>query len=944
MGCYGEDRLSALLGRCPERCPGIPQRPAGQGFPLQTFSEAHMSRLRKLLLIVYLVTVASTLHAEVVLDGTMGRSGSLTGPNFMITGDLGKQAGGNLFHSFSSFNIQYDESATFAGPGSVQNIIARVTGGSMSNINGLLRSTIPGADLYFINPSGVFFGQGASLDLQGSLYVSSADYLRLGTEGRFDAADPGRSILTSAPPAAFGFLSQTPASVYIDNSQLEVYEGKSISIVGGDLLFDNAVLWSHGGRINIVSAASQGEVVMSQPDWNTGAFAKLGETLLFGGYIVTSGGQESGIFIRAGGLYARDAYIEAGSVAGPGGGKVDIKLGDALVMEGGLMRTVQEDSGQGGDLKLDVRGMLLTGGAAAGTTALGSGNGGDVIVQATEIIEISGADQAGSRSSIFSYGNSTSTGTTGRIFIATSLLDLAEGGLIITSSGRSGHRGDIRVSADRMRLFTDSRIYGANMFFDVNNLVIGSGSYVWSQAEGLDDERAITINAGESIVIAGEQQSEDPWRNKTAPLYTGIHTDVFINADGNAGDINISSPLLLITDSGQIGARTYTDGHGGDININAGRIELISGGQIGADSFGSSLYYGPSGNITVRAGEAIVVSGVNGELESGFSCNTRSSAGAGLISVTTPLLTMSDYGQIAVTTGVFGEGRAGDILVNAGRIELFSNSSINSASRGHGLEGSIRIIASESILLDDGHLVSFGDDEGKAGYIYVKTPLLEMRNASVISTLSGNDLTAGDITIDAGKVRLEGKSGISSESRGRGRAGQVSIHATDTLLSIDSSITTAAAFSTGGNIMIDAANLILTKSSRVSATVGGGSGDGGNLSIRANALVAIEDSDITARADQGFGGSIAINAKAVIFSRDSEANASSNVTGQDGTVEIQSPDVDISGFLTVLSSNYLNADLLLPKACALADDKASSFIITGREMLPPMPEGFRIGR
>ncbi len=903
-----------------------------------------MRYLRSVLVIVCLVLVAPVLHAEVVLDGSMGRPGSLTGPAFLVSGDLGRQVGGNLFHSFSSFNIQYDESATFSGPASVRNIIARVTGGSQSNINGLLRSTIPGADLYFINPAGVFFGQGASLDLQGSLYVSTADYLRLGTEGRFDAADTGRSVLTSALPAAFGFLHQDPASIFVDSSQLETGPGRNISLVGGDLLMDNAVLWAPGGRINIISAVSPGEVVMDLPDWNTGSFTRLGETLIYGGYIVTSGGHESGIFIRGGGLYARGAYIEAGSDAGPAGGMIDIALGDALVLDGGLLRTIQEGSGQGGDLRISSPAVFLSGGGSVGTTTFGSGNGGDVRIRASEMIEISGADRAGSRSSIFSFGGSGSTGTTGRVFVTTPLLDLAEGGLIISSSGPDGYRGDMVISAGLMRLFSDSRIYGRTMQFDVGSLLISGGAYIWSPAEGPDDQRTITVNARESVVISGEKQSEDPWRNKTEPLYTGIHTDVFINADGNAGDINISSPLLMITDSGQIGARTFTDGHGGDITIEAGRIELLAGGQVGADSFGSSIYRGPSGNITVRAREAIVISGVNGELESGFSCNTRSSAGAGLISVTTPLLTMSDYGQIAVTTGIFGEGRAGDIVVDAGRIELFSNSSINSASRGHGLEGSIRITASEGILLDDGHLASFGDDEGKAGRIFVKTPLLEMRNASVISTLSDNDLAAGDITIEAGTVQIAGKSEISSESRGGGSAGQISITAAGTLMSDDSSITTAAAFSTGGNILVQAGDLVLTRGSLLSATVGGGSGDGGNLSITANAFVAIEDSAIIAKADQGFGGKIAINAEAVIFSKDSGASASSNVTGRDGTVEIQSPDVDISGFLAVLASNYLNADLLLPKSCGAEDEKASSFVITGREMLPPMPEGFRIER
>ncbi|MBI5641109.1 MAG: filamentous hemagglutinin N-terminal domain-containing protein, partial [Nitrospirae bacterium] len=93
-----------------------------------------------------LIFSAAGVDAEVVPDGTMGKSGALTGPHYSIGSDLGKQLGGNLFHSFTSFNIYTGESATFSGPDTVQNIISRVTGGTLSSIDGLIRSTIPGAD------------------------------------------------------------------------------------------------------------------------------------------------------------------------------------------------------------------------------------------------------------------------------------------------------------------------------------------------------------------------------------------------------------------------------------------------------------------------------------------------------------------------------------------------------------------------------------------------------------------------------------------------------------------------------------------------------------------------------------------------------------------------------------------------------------------------------
>jgi large exoprotein involved in heme utilization and adhesion len=104
-----------------------------------------MSLKKSLSLSLLLCHFTPSSWAEITLDGSLGRSGALIGKNYAITADLGKQVGSNLFHSFRDFNLSQDESATFSGPNSINNIINRVTGGNPSQINGLLRSTIPDA-------------------------------------------------------------------------------------------------------------------------------------------------------------------------------------------------------------------------------------------------------------------------------------------------------------------------------------------------------------------------------------------------------------------------------------------------------------------------------------------------------------------------------------------------------------------------------------------------------------------------------------------------------------------------------------------------------------------------------------------------------------------------------------------------------------------------------
>src|SRR6266480_577236 len=101
---------------------------------------------------------AQSLSGGVVLDGSFGTHGSLPGPNFMIPANFGRQVGGNLFQSFSQFNLNSSQSATFSGPNNVNNILSRVTSGSPSSIDGSINSSIPGANLFFVNPAGVMFG------------------------------------------------------------------------------------------------------------------------------------------------------------------------------------------------------------------------------------------------------------------------------------------------------------------------------------------------------------------------------------------------------------------------------------------------------------------------------------------------------------------------------------------------------------------------------------------------------------------------------------------------------------------------------------------------------------------------------------------------------------------------------------------------------------------
>jgi len=816
-------------------------------------------------------------------------------------------------------------------------VISRVTGGEQSLVNGLIRSEIPGADLYLINPAGIVFGSAGRLDVKGAFHATTADYLLLGTDGRFDALHPQDSVLTSASPSAFGFLSQAPGPVSV-GGRLQPAGGKMLSLSGGLLSLDNAVLYAPSGTVALTSVASPCLIPVSAPWTSSEGISRWGDITAFQSTIAADGIGQGGIFIRGGRFFGDGAVLQVVNKSGSKGGGIDVQLDGSLTMHGGLLYT-NAGPGDGGDIRVRASDVLLYAGTRFGTNTSTVARAGDISVSAPGAVGVSGSG-GGYRSAVMS--STTATGRGGDIIIDAGSFVLDHDALLGTQSSSRGMRGDVVINAGAASMFGKSSMIGANIRFDVGLLDIEEGSTVWSMAPGSGEGRSIRVNAADAVVIKGEDQAEASWRNKTKPLYTGMHTDVFVNADGNAGDIIITSPLIRITNSGQIGARTYTDGHGGVITVNAGRIELLSGGEIASDSFGSSLYQGPAGDVIVRASEAIFISGENGEVRSGFSSNTRSDADAGRISISTPNLTIEKRGVIATATGIFGTGGAGRISIDAGRVDIRSGGGISSSSSGYGDKGAISVTASEEIIINDGYIVSFGSSSGKAGDISLFTPVLSMTGGE-ISTVAYQSLDAGNVIIETSRTMLSAGAHISSESKGFGNAGHISVTA-DILRSDNASITTEALKAAGGNIHLEARDMILTDRSAVTSSVAAGEGGGGNVSIRANVLVAFDDSDIKAKADQGYGGNITIDALSVFTTKDVNFDASSNVTGREGKVEVRSPVTDISSSIVDLPAVFLNIDAFLPKQCAEREEEASSFIVRGRDGLPPQPESLFAGQ
>ncbi|MCB1826536.1 MAG: hypothetical protein KDJ54_18940, partial [Candidatus Competibacteraceae bacterium] len=210
---------------------------------------------------------------------------------------------------------------------------------------------------------------------------------------------------------------------------------------------------------------------------------------------------------------------------------------------------------------------------------------------------------------------------------------------------------------------------------------------------------------------------------------------------------------------------------------------------------------------------------------------------------------------------------------------------------------------------------------------------------------------AGDVTITARNLLIDGQNTASftgidstSTSNSTGDGGTINLSIADTLtVRNGGQISAASATTSGGNIALDVARLRLFNGGAISATVYGGfDTEGGNVTINSGNIVALNGGAITAQANQGRGGNILINAEVFLHdaaSTDQVLNASSRITGNDGTVQNNAPNTDLSGSLTVLPTNYLSAADQLGDRCGTSDpDSRGRFIVQGRGGLLPGPD------
>lgn len=634
--------------------------------------------------------------AQIIPDASLGSTNSIVTPDTIkgLPSDRiegGAIRGTNLFHSFQEFNINAGRGGYFTNPVGIDKIFTRVTGSNPSNISGTL-GVLGNANLFLMNPNGIIFGKNASLDINASFLATTASSINFADGTNFSARNPDSSpALTVSVPIGLG-MGSYPGTIRVQGSGQAIapssaititYEqnllaspngigvppGKTLALLGGDVILESALLKAETGRIE-VGAVGDGVVSLTPENDN-----------LILGY--------EGI------QNFRDIQMSQQTYAvttGEGGGNIQVA---------------------GRRISLSDRSRIT-----ASTT--GTLPGGNITIQASELIEIGGANVefAGGV-----FAPTAGTGNAGNIYIKTGQLRMHDGVRVTAFSNGRGNGGMVNINAlDLVELSgaspngetvtsLESRAYaegdGGDVHIQTQRLSLHNGAQISASAFSSGNGGKVNVNALDTLQVVGRTP------NRRFPSAVVAVT----SGSGRSGEISIKTGKLVVRDGARISAATSNIGDGGSLKIRASSVQVIGTGadekntQIPSGLLARSLNNGNAGDMEIVSQEFIVRDGAE------VTVAGLGKGDAGNLHLRTNSLQLDNSGMITAATQ---SGDGGNINLQAEDVQLRRQSAIVATADGTSNGGNIKIGSTRFRLLENSDILATAD-QGSGGNINLKT-------------------------------------------------------------------------------------------------------------------------------------------------------------------------------------------------------------------------------
>jgi filamentous hemagglutinin family protein len=649
--------------------------------------------------------------AQIVPDNTLplGERSQVFG-NPIIQIDGGATRGNNLFHSFEYFSLPTGSTAWFNNAPTIQNIFTRVTGGSISNIDGVIKANGT-ANLFLLNPNGILFGSNARLNIGGSFVASTADSINFADGTLFSAKAPQTTpLLTISVPVGLQ-LGQNPGNITVQGSGynlstqkpffsptirgssttgLQVPSGKTLALIGGDINIEGGTLTAEQGRVELGSIR-EGQVSLSSTATGL-AFSYQGvqsfEDIQLSQQALADASSGGSIQVRGDRVSLVDGsimLIQNQSEQRPG--RIDVNATSSVELNGtspdgisfvGGLRSETTGSGSGADIAISTKQLLIQDGAGLLTISYDTGRSGNVAVFASDRVRLSGFSPLAPVVQTLINSVGLNSGDAGDVTVSTRQLTIQSGAYIgtqINSTDNTSRGGDVTINATELvevigaNDLTVSNVSAAtnfagnagNVTINTSKLVVRGGGAVTTYTLGSGDAGKITINATESVEVSGKVLI-------LAPVSSTVSSFAFVypfpgvpvpSPSGNSGDVTLNTPTLSVTDGGKLDVSHEGTGNAGTLLVNANLLVLDRGGTITA-----ATASGEGGNIDLQVGDLLLM-----RHNSQITTSASGTGSGGNININTPLLVAvpienSDIradsvnargGNVTITTdGLFG--------------------------------------------------------------------------------------------------------------------------------------------------------------------------------------------------------------------------------------------------------------------------------------------------
>jgi filamentous hemagglutinin family protein len=363
------------------------------------------------------------------------------------------------------------------------------------------------------------------------------------------------------------------------------------------------------------------------------------------------------ITIQAASLLLNNALLTTETITAQDAGNITIQARDFVEVtnQNGTISATSVGAGDGGNISIETAALTIRNGGGILTEAQSFGNAGNLIVRATDSVEV-----IGHNSELSARTQARSTGNAGNLTIDTRGLVVRNGGVITTTTRGDGQGGELNVTADIVQLIgvddgarsslnsgTGPNGIGnaGSVTITTGQLIIQDGALVQARTSGDGQGGVLEVRASESIELVGTS-------NNGLPSSLNAET----TGSGSAGDIRIITEGLIVRNGAVVRVSGEEDGVAGNMSITASSIQLDNGRLVGETSAGEGA------NLTIRAEDSLLM-----QDQSLISAEASNGANGGNVLITANTIT-AEAGENNDIVASAVEGQGGNIFIIAREI------------------------------------------------------------------------------------------------------------------------------------------------------------------------------------------------------------------------------------------------------------------------------------